>query len=84
MGRAVMAQEDIENLKSLRDQLVGERRNLVASILSDPATTNEFAGELVGLQQLIDAVERAISHESSLGRIEGTRSPTSKGRSRVS
>jgi hypothetical protein len=63
-----MAQDHIENLKALRDHLVDDRRTMVASILADPQSSAESAGEFVGLQHFIDAVERALSHEGVLGR----------------
>jgi hypothetical protein len=63
-----MAQDHMESLKALRDHLVDDRRTMVASILADPQSSSETAGEFVGLQHFIDAVERALSHESILGR----------------
>jgi hypothetical protein len=63
-----MAKEHLDSLKALRDHLVDDRRNMVASIMAEMAITGEAAGEFCGLQQFIDAVERAISHEHSLER----------------
>jgi hypothetical protein len=75
-----MAQEDMERLKTLRDHLVGDRRAMVASILADPQSSSETAGEFVGLQHFIDAVERALSHESVLGRPDANPPPPMRGR----
>lgn len=63
-----MAKQHLDSLKSLRDHLVEDRRNMVASMMAEMAITGEAAGEFCGLQQFIDAVERAISHEHSLER----------------
>ena len=63
-----MAKEHLDALKSLRDHLVQDRRNMVASIMSEMVMTSESASEFCGLQQFIDAVEMAISHEHSLDR----------------
>lgn len=70
-----MSKEHIQNLKTLRDQLVNERRQLIASILADPHSAAEASGELMHLQQFIDVVERAISHEESLDRPAGSWGP---------
>lgn len=61
-----MEREHIDNLTSFRDTLVEDRRNMVRSFLSEPHGIGELAGDFLGVQQLIDAVERAISHEHSL------------------
>ena len=61
-----MEREHTDNLALVRDHLVEDRRNMVQAFLSDPQGINELAGEFAGLQQLIDMVERAISHEHSL------------------
>ena len=61
-----MEREHTDNLGLVRDHLVEDRRNMVKAFLSDPQGINELAGEFAGLQQLIDMVERAISHEHSL------------------
>lgn len=61
-----MEREHTDNLGLVRDHLVEDRRNMVRAFLSDPQGINELAGEFAGLQQLIDMVERAISHEHSL------------------
>lgn len=63
-----LANEHFESLKALRDHLVEDRRGLVTSILADLQSTGDTAGEFVGLQHFIDAVERALSHESVLSR----------------
>jgi hypothetical protein len=63
-----VAQDHLQSLKALRDHLVKDRRDIVASILADPQISSETAGEFVGLQQFIDAVERALSHENVLSR----------------
>jgi hypothetical protein len=70
-SKGSMAKEHIDSLKSLRDHLVEDRRNMVASIMGEMAMTSESAGEFCGLQQFIDAVEMAISHEHSLERPGG-------------
>ena len=63
-----MTRDPMQSLRSLRDQLVEERRAMVATMLANPQTFSEAAGDFVGLQHFIDAVERAISHESVLDR----------------
>ena len=76
-----MAKEHVESLTSLRDHLVEDRRNMVASILSDMTAAGEFTAEFCGLQQFIDAVERSISHEHSLDRTTSAWGPGPKGSS---
>lgn len=61
-----MENEHILSLRQLRDDLVEERRQLVASGFADPDSRREAAAEFVGLQNFIDTVERAILHEASL------------------
>ena len=61
-----MENEHIVSLRQLRDSLVEERRQLVASGFVDPDSRREAAAEFVGLQNFIDTVERAILHEASL------------------
>lgn len=61
-----METEHIADLRSLRDYLVGDRRNMVKAFLADPHGVGEMGGEFIGLQQIIDMVERAIAHEHSL------------------
>ena len=63
-----MAREHIENLRRLRDELVEERRQRVVEGPADPGTRREAAGDFIGLQHLIDTVERAMAHEASLER----------------
>lgn len=63
-----MAREHIENLRRLRDELVEERRQMVVEAIGDPEARREAAGELIGLQHLIDTIERAMAHEASLER----------------
>lgn len=63
-----MPKEHLESLRHLRDALVEDRRGLVSSILADPHSTGETASDFMNLQQFIDMVERAISHEQSLDR----------------
>jgi hypothetical protein len=64
-----MAKEHVDSLTALRDHLVEDRRSMVASILSEMEDTSESTAEFCGLQQFIDAVERAIAHEHSLDRL---------------
>lgn len=61
-----MENEHIASLRQLRDSLVEERRQLIASGFVDPDLRREAAAEFVGLQNFIDTVERAILHEASL------------------
>jgi hypothetical protein len=63
-----MAREHIENLRNLRDELVEERRQMVVEAFADPEMRREVAGDFIGLQHLIDVVERAMAHEASLER----------------
>jgi hypothetical protein len=63
-----MAKEHFENLRHLRDDLVEERRQMVAEAFADPETRREAAADFIGLQHLIDVVERAMAHEASLER----------------
>ena len=67
--------QHIESLRALRDYLVEDRRNLVTSIAADPHSSGEAAGDFMNLQQFIDVVERAISHEQSLDRPAGSWPP---------
>jgi hypothetical protein len=71
-----MNTDHIQNLKTLRDHLVEERRAMVAGVLGDPQTSGEISGEFAGLQHFIDAVERALSHEAMLRRPESMAGPT--------
>lgn len=71
--------EHIESLRALRDFLVADRRNLVTSILADPHAAGDAASDLMNLQQFIDTVERAISHEQSLDRPQGAWPPKPQG-----
>lgn len=70
-----MEREHIDNLNSIRDTLVEDRRNMVKSFLADPHGIGELAGDFLGVQQLIDTVERAISHEQSLDAARGRQGP---------
>ena len=67
--------EHIDGLRSLRDFLVEDRRNLVATMLADPQNSGESAPDFMNLQQFIDVVERAIGHEQSLDRPAGAWPP---------
>lgn len=73
-----MDNEHINLLRVLRDGLVEERRQLVASGLDTPDSRREAAAEFVGLQNFIDTVERAISHEAHLAQVAplASQSPT--------
>ena len=71
-----MENEHILSLRRLRDSLVEERRQLVASGFVDPDARREAAAELMGLQNFIDTVERAILHEASLAQGGGFPQPT--------
>jgi hypothetical protein len=79
-----MAKEHFDSLTALRDQLVEDRRSMVASILSDVDSISESTAEFCGLQQFIDAVERAIAHEHSLERLPPEWSSVPKAPGRVS
>ena len=67
--------EHIESLRALRDFLVADRRNLVTGMVADPHAAGDAASDLMNLQQFIDTVERAISHEQSLDRPQGAWPP---------
>lgn len=75
-----MVNEHFEALRSLRDSLVDERRQLVTSELlgpearRDPESRREAAAEFIGLQHFIDVVERALAHEASLAGPAGSKS----------
>lgn len=71
--------EHIDSLRALRDFLVEDRRNLVSTLVADPHTSGEAAGDFMNLQQFIDVVERAISHEQSLDRPQGSWPPKPPG-----
>ena len=71
--------EHIDSLRTLRDFLVEDRRNLVATLVADPHTSGDAAGDFMNLQQFIDVVERAISHELSLERPQGSWPPKPPG-----
>jgi hypothetical protein len=64
-----MENEHIVLLRQLRDDLVEERRQLVATGFVDPESRQEAAAVFVGIQNFIDTVERAISHEASLAQV---------------
>ena len=63
--------EHADGLRSLRDFLVEDRRNLVKTMLDDPQNSGESASDFMNLQQFIDVIERALSHEQSLDRPAG-------------
>ena len=67
--------EHIDGLRQLRDFLVEDRRNLVTAMLADPHNSGESAPDFMNLQQFIDAIERAMSHEQSLDRPAGAWPP---------
>ena len=67
--------EHIDGLRSLRDYLVEDRRNLVKTMLDDPHNSGESAPDFMNLQQFIDVIERALSHEQSLDRPAGSWPP---------
>jgi hypothetical protein len=67
--------EHVDNLRTLRDFLVEDRRNLVKTLAADPHVAGEGAADLMNLQQFIDVIERAIGHEQSLDRPQGTWPP---------
>lgn len=71
--------EHIDSLRALRDFLVEDRRNLVDVLRADPHASGESAGDFMNLQQFIDTVERAISHEQSLDRPQGSWPPKPPG-----
>jgi hypothetical protein len=71
-----MSSDHIQNLKSLRDHLVEDRRAMVTTILADPQTLGEISSDFVGLQHFIDAVERALSHEALMKRPEAVGPPS--------
>lgn len=68
MQERVLSKEHIDSLRSLRDSLVDDRRGLVTGMVADPHSAGETAHDFMNLQQFIDMVERAISHEQSLER----------------
>lgn len=71
--------EHIDSLRALRDFLVEDRRNLVSTLVADPHTSGDAAGDFMNLQQFIDVVERAIGHELSLERPQGSWPPKPPG-----
>ena len=71
--------EHIDSLRALRDFLVEDRRNLVSTLVADPHTSGDAAGDFMNLQQFIDVVERAIGHEQSLDRPQGSWPPKPPG-----
>lgn len=65
--------DPIKGLMTARDTLVKERRSLAVALAlgyrrrrTDDIHATEMRENFVGLQALIDAVERAISHERHL------------------
>ena len=64
-----MENEHIVSLRQLRNDLVKERRQLVETAFADPDFRREAVAEFVGLQNFIDTVERAISHEAHLAQV---------------
>lgn len=61
-----MENAHIALLRRLLNELVEERRQLVATGFEDPGARREAAAEFAGLQNFIDTVERAIAHEAHL------------------
>jgi hypothetical protein len=64
--KAKLSVENLQKLKALRDHLVEDRRRIVSGILADPATAAEASADFIGLQQYIDSVEKALTHEEFL------------------
>jgi len=71
-----MAEEShpIKMLIAARDKLVEERRGLSGAIAlgyrrrrTDDAHTNDMRENFIGIQNTIEAIERAIAHEELLG-----------------
>lgn len=70
-----MAEElhHVRNLAAARDRLVEERRALAGAIAlgyrrrrTDDSHANDMRGTFIALQNLIEAIERAIAHEKVL------------------
>ena len=64
----------IKTLIAARDKLVEERRGLSGAIAlgyrrrrTDDAHTNDMRETFIGIQNTIEAIERAIAHEELLG-----------------
>jgi hypothetical protein len=55
------------NLTRLRDMLVQRRRHLAQDVVAYPMTFTGRAYDIAKLQPIIEAVERAIEHEASMG-----------------
>jgi len=53
---------------------------MVVEAFADPESRREAAAEFIGLQHLIDVVERAMAHEASLERSSPKTSPGPAGR----
>ena len=69
--------EHVANLVAARDRLVEERRRLTTELdkpyeRSRGHDTEDVRGAFVRLQTVIDAVERAITHEAHLQRPRDT------------
>jgi hypothetical protein len=58
---------EVEILKSLREKLVAERRRVAGLALeSDQSRPESWAASLKDVQELIEAVDRAIADEEEL------------------
>jgi hypothetical protein len=57
---------DVENLEKLRGHFVGARREEVAKVLGSKSPTLVAGRRLKGVQDFIDALDRAIADEKRL------------------
>lgn len=79
--------EDTDPVKALttaRDRMIEERRALTVAIAlgyrrrrTDDSQTNEMRETFIGIQNMVDAIERAIAHEKMVRNGESESSSTS-------
>lgn len=58
--------EHIAALKQLRESVRAERRNLVSKLATQPGDPLQFKMVLCNLQEMLDAIERALVDEGRL------------------
>ena len=67
-GAAEISQDHAANLEHLHEMLVRKRRYLAQDVLAYPPVFLGRAQDIHRIQDLIEAVERAVAHEKSMGR----------------
>ncbi len=70
-----MALKDAEQLVRARENFVRKRREMVEQMIPPGAAASHFAPNFSGLQEAIEAIDRAIADEKSLPDGYGERLP---------